>query len=47
MTTLYAGGMIFDGIEMLEEHGVLVGDGRIHRAAPLSEFDEFARQQHK
>ncbi len=43
MTTLYAGGRIFDGTgEILNDHGVLVDGDTITRVAPLAEFDGYA-----
>ena len=42
MSTLYAGGNVFDGDGNLTEgHGVLVEDDRIARIAPVGEFDGF------
>ena len=42
MTTLFAGGLIFDGEdELLNEHGVVVDGSQISRVAPLGEFDGF------
>ena len=42
MTTLFAGGLIFDGEgELLDEHGVVVDGDKISRVAPLGEFDGF------
>ena len=42
MTTLYSGGLIFDGIgNLLEKHGVLVDGQKISRIAPLGEFEGF------
>ena len=38
MATLFSGGLIFDGNELLEDHAVLVDDGIISRCAPTSEF---------
>ena len=36
MTTLYSGGLVFDGIgNLLEKHGVLVDGQKISRIAPL------------
>jgi imidazolonepropionase-like amidohydrolase len=45
MSTLYAGGLIFDGDGALEEHGVLVEGDQIKRVAPIGEFDGFADQR--
>ncbi|MDH3714247.1 MAG: amidohydrolase family protein [Gammaproteobacteria bacterium] len=43
MSTLYAGGLIFDGDgTLLEEHGLLVEGDRIKRVAPMGEFEGFA-----
>ena len=42
MTTLYAGGRLFDGTgAVLENHGVLVEGAAIARVAPLGEFDGY------
>ncbi len=42
MSTLYAGGKIFDGeATLLEEHGLLVQGDSIARIAPLAEFEGF------
>ena len=42
MTTLYAGGRLFDGSgAVLENHGVLVEGAAIARIAPLGEFDGY------
>ena len=38
MATLFSGGLIFDGNELLVDHAVLVDDGIISRCAPTSEF---------
>ena len=43
MTTLYAGGLIFDGEGNLKEsHGVMVDGDRVVKVAPLGEFEGFA-----
>ncbi len=43
MTTLFAGGHVFDGEgNTLEDHGVLVAGDRIERVAPVAEFDGYA-----
>ena len=42
MTTLYAGGLVFDGEkQLLENHGVAVDGPKITRVAPIDEFDGF------
>ena len=42
MTTLFSGGLVFDGIgNLLENHGVLVDGQKISRIAPLGEFEGF------
>ena len=42
MTTLYAGGLVFDGEkQLIEDHGVAVDGGTIVRVAPVDEFDGF------
>ena len=41
MATLFSGGLIFDGNELVEDHSVLVEDGIISRFAPTSEFVGF------
>ena len=42
MTTLYAGGLVFDGEkQLIEDHGVAVNGGTIVRVAPVDEFDGF------
>ena len=38
MATLFSGGHIFDGNELLEDHAVLVENDIISRFAPTSEF---------
>ena len=38
MTTLLAGGLVFNGEKSLAQHGVLVDGGNIKRVAPLGEF---------
>ena len=46
MTTLFAGGLVFDGTgALLQDHGVLVDADRIVRLAPLSEFDGYASER--
>jgi len=42
MQTLYAGGGVFTGHELVNDHGVLIDQGRIARVAPLGEFEGFA-----
>ncbi len=42
MSSLYAGGKIFDGEATLEDHGLLVEGTSIARVAPLAEFEGFA-----
>ena len=43
MTTLYMGGLVFDGQgNTLENHGVLVEEDRITRLAPAGEFEGYA-----
>ncbi|MCB2101226.1 MAG: amidohydrolase family protein [Rhodobacterales bacterium] len=43
MGTLFVGGRVFDGTgTVLDDHGLLVEDGRIARLAPAGEFDGFA-----
>ena len=43
MTTLYAGGLVFDGEgAVLSDHGVLVEGERIARLAPISEFEGYS-----
>lgn len=42
MSVLYSGGLVFDGEgHVLEQHGVLVDQGRIARFAPIGEFDGY------
>ena len=42
MATLFAGGLVFDGMgRVLDDHGLLVEDDRIVRLAPAAEFDGF------
>ena len=41
MATLFSGGLIFDGNELLEHHAVLVENDTISRCAPTSEFAGF------
>ena len=46
MTTLYSGGLVFDGIgNLLENHGVLVDGQKISRVAPLGEFEGFSGEK--
>ncbi len=45
MATLFAGGLVFDGAEVLEGRGVLVEGDRITRVAAVGEFDGFADKQ--
>ncbi len=46
MSTLYAGGKIFDGeATVLDEHGLLVEGDSIARIAPMAEFDGFAGER--
>ena len=46
MTTLYSGGLVFDGIgNLLEKHGVLVDGQKISRIAPLGEFEGFVDEK--
>jgi len=43
MSTLYSGGLVFDGKgNLLENHGVLVENDRISKIAPIVEFDGFS-----
>ncbi len=43
MTTLYHGGLVFDGKGiLLEQHGVLVDAERISKVAPLGVFDNYS-----
>ena len=43
MTTLYTGGLVFDGIgNLLEDHGVLVDGERISKIAPSNEFEGYS-----
>jgi len=43
MTTLYSGGLVFDGKGNLQENkGVLVDDQKISKVAPCGEFDGFS-----
>ena len=43
MSTLYSGGLVFDGKEnLLENHGVLVDDQKISKVAPCVEFEGFS-----
>ena len=46
MTTLYAGGLVFDGNgNLLEKHGVLVDGERISEVAPTGEFESFSNER--
>jgi len=43
MTTLYSGGLVFDGKGNLKENqGVLVDDQKISKVAPCGEFEGFS-----
>ncbi|MBC6405785.1 MAG: amidohydrolase family protein [Rhodospirillales bacterium] len=42
VSTLYAGGKVFDGESLLADRGLLVQGERIARIAPLAEFEGFA-----
>jgi len=43
MTTLYSGGLVFDGKGNLQENqGVLVDDQKISKVAPCGEFEGFS-----
>ena len=43
MTTLFSGGLVFDGEgQLLENHGIVVDGDRISRVAPVAEFDGFS-----
>jgi len=42
MTTLYTGGWVFDGEQLLSDHGVLVAGAGIQRLAPLAEFEGYS-----
>jgi len=45
-TTLYAGGLVFDGTDQLQDSlGVLVGQDRIEAVAPVSEFHGYAGER--
>ena len=41
MQRLYTGGLIFNGREIIDNHGVLVNGDRIERVAPNNEFDGY------
>ena len=41
MTTLYSGGLVFDGASLLTDHAVLVDGARIEQVAPSAEFSGF------
>ena len=46
MTTLYSGGLVFDGNgTLLENHGVLVDGERISEVAPTGEFESFSNER--
>ena len=46
MTTLYSGGLVFDGKgNLLENHGVLVDGERISRIAPIGEFEGYSSEK--
>ncbi len=46
MSTLFAGGLVFDGTgTLLEDHGVVTAEGRVQRLAPLAEFDGFSGER--
>ena len=46
MTTLYSGGLVFDGKgNLLENHGVLVDGERISRIAPIGEFEGYSSKK--
>ena len=46
MTTLYSGGLVFDGNgNLLENHGVLVDGDRISQVAPTGEFESFSNER--
>ena len=46
MTTLYSGGLVFDGNgTLLENHGVLVDGERISEVAPTGEFESFSDER--
>ena len=46
MTTLYSGGLVFDGNgNLLEKHGVLVDGERISEVAPNGEFESFSNER--
>lgn len=42
MTTLLAGGRVFDGERELADHGVMIDNGTIKRVAPMAEFSGYA-----
>ncbi|HJM48406.1 MAG TPA: amidohydrolase family protein [Alphaproteobacteria bacterium] len=46
MSTLFAGGLVFDGSgTLLDDHGVMIAEGRVQRLAPLAEFEGFAGER--
>lgn len=45
MGVLFAGGIVFDGQQRLEGHGVLVEDGAVRRVAPLGQFEGYAGER--
>ena len=46
MTTLYSGGLVFNGNgTLLENHGVLVDGERISEVAPTGEFESFSNER--
>jgi hypothetical protein len=46
MTTLYSGGLVFDGSgNLLENHGVLVDGERISKIAPIGEFEGYSGEK--
>ncbi|MBC8257981.1 MAG: amidohydrolase family protein [SAR324 cluster bacterium] len=46
MTTLYSGGLVFDGNgNLLENHGVLVDGERISKIAPIGEFEGYSGEK--
>lgn len=45
MSTLYAGGLVFDGHKLLLEHGVMVVGEHIQRVAPMAEFQGFSGER--
>ena len=43
MSTLYSGGLFFDGIgNMFENHGIMVDGQKISGIAPLGDFEGFS-----